>query len=188
MAVSWFSTPDSVDAVLEFYERAFAEQKRHPVTQKVSDSIGYVAWLEEMPDAGLAGGAMHMVSVMKQFSQTMVLLSASRPDLFMASSTQLPEGLKLPPEATAPQSIQMSEDESSNEVIHTQVLNTSSATVVHFFESQFKEKGYSIGQPSPSLLVASKASTTVTVAVQQQAAHSSVVLTYERRAPQETAP
>jgi hypothetical protein len=194
MSVSWFSTQDPASTVLDFYEKAFAADGRRPVAHRTSDTMGYVAWFEEQPDAGnAAAGVLHMVSAMKQFSQTIVLISASRPDLAMSARPRLPDGLELPPNSSAPQSVQMGEEQLANEVIYSRTLNTSPSEVVTFFQRQFQDRGFTLtdssSSPTQASVTGQKGPTTVVVAVRAEGSHSSVVLTYERRAtPQEVGP
>lgn len=191
-SISWFATDDPTAVVLDYYERAFAAEGRHPISGKLSDDMGYVAWLEELPDSGTAGGVLHMISAMKQYRQTYVLVSASRPDLALANRPRLPEGLELPPASTSPQVVDMGETNFANQVVYSRTLNTTPADVVSFYERQFKERGFTVTDSSSSAAQASitglKEGTTVVVAARSEGGHSSVVLTYERRggsAPQE---
>jgi hypothetical protein len=190
MTVSWFSVEDPTPVVLDFYKRAFAAEGRHVVADQVGQNMGYVAWLESIPDAGGTGvGVLHMVSAMKQFSQTIVLVSASRPDLAMGQPI-LPEGLELPPASSPPQVVQMGEESQSNEVVYSRTTKSTPRDVVAFFEKQFKDRGFSISELVNSTLESSvtgqKGPLTVVVAVRSEGVDSSVVMTYERRkTPQE---
>jgi hypothetical protein len=185
MSVSWFSVQDPAPVVLDFYKKAFAAEGRDVVAQQMGENMGYVAWLETQPDAGgTAAGVLHMVSAMKQFSQTIVLVSASRPDMSMGQPV-LPEGIELPPASSAPQLVQMGEESLANEVVYTRTTKTTPHDVVTFFEKQFKDRGYSILETVNSTTEASvtgqKGPLTVVVAARSEGDDSSVVLTYERR-------
>jgi hypothetical protein len=183
-SISWFATDDSTAAVLDFYERAFVAEGRRPVAHRMSADMGYVAWLEELPDAGLGGGVLHMISAMKQFSQTYVLVSASRPDLAFSNRPRLPEGLELPPASTSPQIVDMGESKFASQVIYSRTMNTTPGDVVSFFERQFKDRGFTVTETSSSAAQASitgqKNGSTVVVAARLEGGHSSIVLTYER--------
>ena len=188
--MSWFSVTDPAAVVLDFYKKAFAAQGREVVAQQMGENMGYVAWLEKQPDAGgTAAGVLHMVSAMKQFSQTIVLVSASRPDMAMGQPT-LPEGIDLPPASSSPQLVEMGEESQAHEVVYTRVTKTTPHDVVTFFEKQFKERGYSIletvNSTSEASVTGQKGPLTVVVAARAEGDDSSVVLTYERRqAPQQ---
>ncbi len=192
MAISWFSTQDSAATVLDYYERAFNAEGRRPVAQRLSADMGYVAWLDEHLDGGTAAGVLHMVSAMRQFSQTIVLVSASRPDIAMNTRPKLPDGLSLPPASTRPQVVNMGETGFASEVVYSRTLNTSPGDVVSFFDRQFKEQGFSVidssTSPAQASVTAQRGTTTVVVAARLEGSHSSVVLTYERRTPQEVSP
>ncbi|MFT3709596.1 MAG: hypothetical protein QM817_18360 [Archangium sp.] len=191
-SISWFSTPDPASRVLDFYESAFAAEGRRPVAHRLSPDMGYVAWLEELPDAGLGGGVLHMISAMKQFKQTYVLVSASRPDLALGVRPRLPEGLELPPASTTPQIVDMGESKFANQVIYTRTMNTTPGDVVSFFERQFKDRGFSVTDTSSSAGQASitgqRDGSTVVVVARLEGGHSSVVLTYERAGGSEPQP
>lgn len=191
MSISWFSTGDSTETVLKYYERAFRAEGRRPFTHRRGE-MGYVAWLDAHHDGGLAGGVLHMVSAMKQFNQTIVLVSASRPDMAMNSSPRLPEGFTLPPSATQPQIVQMGEGPASNEVAYSRAVNQSPGAVVEFFARQFKERGFDVLEqsqtPEQGGISATKGSITIVVAVRAEGAtDSSIVISYDRQtaSPQE---
>lgn len=192
MAISWFSTQEPASTVLDFYERAFNAEGRRPVAHRYSEDMGYVAWLDEHNDGGTAAGVLHMVSAMKQFSQTIVLISASRPDIAMNTRPMMPDGLVQPPASTDPQVVNMGETGFASEVVYSRTLNTSPGEVVSFYEKQFKERGFDVTETTSSAAQASvtavREGTTVVVAARLEGSHSSVVLTYERRAPQEVSP
>lgn len=192
MAVSWFQTDDSTDAVLSFYERAFAEQNQVYVSHRYNERLGYVAWLERLSgvDAGPAHGVMHMVSASKEGSRTVVLLSASRPDLMMEAQPTLPEGLVLPEGTEAPQVIQMGEGAGSREVVYARTLGQAPSEVVRFFDSQLRRTGWAIVEEAPGgeqqALVARRKGSTVVVSVQAEGVHSSLMLTVssEQQSPE----
>lgn len=104
MAVAWFTTEDSVDEVLAFYEVGFIKDKRPYVTHRYGERSGYIGWLQlDKPialsdEAGLStfDGVMHLVSVMREGRQTAVLLSASRPLALLDNPTLLPPNIELP--------------------------------------------------------------------------------------------
>lgn len=112
MAISWFTTGDSVDKVLGFYEEAFAAANLLYTSHRYSDRRGYVSWFEhdysddKAPVFGK--GVMHMVSVTREGEQTTVLVSATEPQKILENLTPLPAGVKLPPGAT-PQVLNLSE-------------------------------------------------------------------------------
>jgi hypothetical protein len=111
MAISWFETGDSVEDVLGFYERAFAEGKVAYTSHRFSALRGYVSWFEhdysdEQPVFGK--GLLHMVSVTREGEHTTVLVSVSEPQKILENLTPLPSGVRLPP-GTVPQVMNLSE-------------------------------------------------------------------------------
>jgi hypothetical protein len=187
MSVSWFQTDDSPDAVLSFYERAFASANVEYTSHRYNQRLGYVAWLERLGgmDAGVAHGILHMISASKEGSRTVVLLSASRPDLLMEAVPELPEGIILPPSTSSPQVIQMGEGAGTREVVYARTLNTPTADVVAYFDAQLKQAGWEVvdeaAGPNQRSLVGKRAGTTLVVNVQADGVDSSIILTFSRQ-------
>ncbi len=190
MAISWFQTKDPPSVVLDFYSKAFSEMKHDSAVQLFSPTMGYVGWMEETTDGG--PGLLHMVSVTRQYSNTMVLLSASRPEGILNQKALLPGGLKLPPGASKPQMVKLGEGGLSNDVVYSRVSNMTGPDLVSFFERQFKEGGYAITESTATAaqfsVVGQKEGMSVVVAARNEGPHLSVVLTYSRQSPQETFP
>jgi hypothetical protein len=185
VSVSWFATTQSLPAVLNFYADAFHKEGRKPVRQQFSKDLGYVAWLDEHFDAGIGAGVLHMVTVTKQGSQTMVFLSASRPDMAMASGPpSLPEGLVLPPQSTQPQTVNLGEDAQANRVVYFRNAELKPAQMMAFFEQQLKKLGFTVApvkeQSNQVAVSGQKGSATVVVAAQTETTGSSVVITFAR--------
>ncbi len=100
-AVSWFETQDKVEAVLKFYEKAFAAEKHNTVTGRPSPYRGFVAWFEHQYDADgkkvFGEGTLHMVTVSDENSRRMVFLSATEPmRLLEDQAAALPGGVRVP--------------------------------------------------------------------------------------------
>ncbi len=182
MVVSWFSTVDPPERVLAFYAKAFEAEHRVAVAQQFSPTMGYIGWMEDAADGG--AGLLHMVSVSKQYTQTMVLLSASHPETLLDNHAVLPGGLTLPPYSSSPQMVKMGEGDLANDVIYARVSNMSGPEVVSHFERQFKERGFTITESGSTAaqfsVVGTKAGTTIVVGARNEGAHISIVLTYSR--------
>lgn len=189
MAVSWFQTEDSPDAVLSFYEKTFSAKNQEYVSHRYSERIGYVAWLERLGgmDAGIAHGIMHMVSASKEGSRTVVLLSASRPDMLMEAQPKLPEGIVLPEATEPPQVVQMAEGAGTREVVYARTLNQPPSDVVDFFDTQLKKSGWDVVEEAAGTdqraLVGKRGGTTVVVNAQADGVHSNLILTFSRQQP-----
>ena len=187
MSVSWFETLDSPDAVLSFYERQYAGQNREYVSHRYNERLGFVAFLERLGgvDAGLAHGIMHMVSASKEGQKTVVLLSASRPDMLMEAEPALPEGVKLPEATEAPQLVQMGEVMGSREVVLARTLNKSPSDVVEFFAAQLKQAGWQVmdeaAGPEQKSLVGKRGRTTLVVNASPDGVDSNLMLTFNRQ-------
>lgn len=190
MAVSWFQTIDPPDRVLAYYAKAFEAENRVAVAQQFSPTMGYIGWMEDAPDGG--AGLLHMVSVSKQYSHTMVLLSASYPEAILDGQVTLPGGLRLPPNSSKPQMVELGEGAMANDVVYARVSNMSGPDFVSFFERQFKERDFAITETTATAaqfsIVGAKAGTTIVVAARNEGAHLSIVITYSRNQPQEALP
>ncbi|MCC6334742.1 MAG: hypothetical protein IT380_12255 [Myxococcales bacterium] len=187
MSVSWFQTQDSPDAVLSFYEKAFAAKSMLYTSHRYNHRLGYVAWLERLggKDAGAAHGIMHMISASLEGSKTVVLLSASRPDLMMEARPKLPEGITLPEATEAPQVIQMGEGVGTREVVYARTLNKPPSEAVSFFDAQLKKGGWEVVEEATGgdqrALVGKRAGSTVVVNAQADGVHSNLILTFSRQ-------
>jgi hypothetical protein len=190
MAVSWFQTVDPPDRVLAYYAKAFEAENRVAVAQQFSPTMGYIGWMEDAPDGG--AGLLHMVSVSKQYSRTMVLLSASYPEMILDNQVALPGGLQLPPNSSKPQMVKLGEGAMANDVVYARVSNMSGPDFVSFFERQFKERDFAITESTSTAaqfsIVGAKAGTSIVVGARNEGAHLSVVITYSRNQPQEAFP
>jgi len=123
LMASWFATRDQPEQVIEHYEYTYLDAGIPIVSHMFSRDMGYVAWLEEERiDGGLAEGVVHMISVIKNTptsTETIVLLSASRPQRLLDGNRNLPAGLILPAEARAPQVVQMAMEGKTRSIITT---------------------------------------------------------------------
>ena len=151
MAVAWFATDDAIEDVIAFYEAAFSKQKLLFVSHRYNARSGYVGWLEpdrnsSMADAGLLmlDGVMHLISVLKERNQTVVLLSASRPLQILDGVAALPPGVVLPPWAENPKVFDLGEGKLSQTTLFTQVHEHKAAEVDTWMRDSLKQQGWSI--------------------------------------------
>jgi len=123
LMASWFATRDQPEQIISHYEYTYLDAGIPIVSHMFSRDLGYVAWLEEeRVDGGLAEGIVHMVSVIKNTptsTETIVLLSASRPQRLLDGNRNLPAGLVLPTEARPPQVVQMAMEGKTRSIITT---------------------------------------------------------------------
>ncbi len=112
MAISWFTTQDSMEDVLGFYERAFEDANLIYTSHRYSDRRGYVSWFEhDLSDEKtpvFGKGIMHMVTVSREGQNTTVMVSATEPQKILEGLTPLPAGVKIPP-GPSPQVLNLSE-------------------------------------------------------------------------------
>lgn len=112
-AISWFTTDDSVDRVLTFYEEAYAGANIMHTSHRFEDKRGYVAWFEKRanPDGGspeFGDGVLHMIFASQEGGSTTVLLSANEPYRMLQRASSLPGGVHLP-DGARPQVLNLGE-------------------------------------------------------------------------------
>jgi hypothetical protein len=152
LAVAWFTTDDSVDQVLAFYEAAFAKLNVHHVSHRYNALQGYVGWLERdnpsepSEDAGLEilAGVMHLVSAMKEGKQTAVLLSASRPMELLDNPTRLPPGVVLPPYADSGKVFDLGDGEMKQTTVWSEVRGRPLPEIEAWMRENLKQHGWKI--------------------------------------------
>ena len=189
MSVAWFETPVSADDVLDFYVKAFAADGRQVIDHRLASGMGYVGWLEraEIPDGGFneVEGIMHLISTVPQHGQTMVFISASRPDLLLAQQPQLPDGVQLPEHSTSPQLIELGESAGTNTMVHSEVIGASPSETIGWFEGDLRRKGFAVertekGDEEGSLL-ARRNATLLVVTARRDGANVSLGLAFEKQ-------
>ena len=151
MAVAWFSTSDSVDQVLSFYERAFARAGHVYAVHRFNARTGYAGWMQPdragaYADAGLAmlDGVMHVASVLREGHTTVVLLSAARPTSLMGDNARMPAGLTLPPWADPPQVFDIGEGALSQATVFSEVKGHAAEEVDQWLRTHLKQQGWEI--------------------------------------------
>lgn len=188
--ISWFQTDDSPDTVLQFYAKEFAADRRVSVIEQYSPDVGYIGWMEHATDGG--AGLLHMVSVMKQYRKTMVLLSASQPELLLDQSSKLPGGLPIPDGASSPQVVKLGEGPLANDMAYARVSNMTGQQVVDFYEKFFREARFDdIGTASDenrNTVSARKADMKIIVSTRNEGSYVNLIITYVRQTPQEAMP
>jgi hypothetical protein len=121
LSASWFATRDGPGAVISHYQAVYTDAGFPFVSHLFTPYQGYVAWLEEDgPDAGPGEGIIHMVSAIRNTPddhETIVLLSASRPQRLLDAAPRLPDGVVLPEGAAEPQSVRMAFEGTSRTIL-----------------------------------------------------------------------
>lgn len=196
LAVSWFTTPDSLTQVLRFYDTAFEKLGVVHVTHAFNQRMGYAAWLEApAPDAGFGEGTLHMVSVAQQPRESLVFLSSSNPlELMQAQAPQLPPGMSLPPIARRPHVVDLSEEGMTRLNVFSEVPGTPREELEQFYVRAFQQGGWDVPErnvgPDRTSLTATRGGVTQNVLISQSNGGSQLLLTYDerlqRRAPGST--
>lgn len=124
MVASWFATRDQPEQIISFYEYTYLDAGMPIVSHMFNRDTGYVAWLEEEKsvDGGIAEGIVHMISVLKNTphsTETMVFLSATRPQRILDGNRHVPPGLVLPADSQTPQVVQMALEGKTRSIVTT---------------------------------------------------------------------
>lgn len=145
LLASWFATRDQPEQIIEFYEYTYIDAGIPIVSHMFNQDMGYVAWLEEEPsDGGIAEGIIHMVSVLKNTptsTETMVFLSASRPQRLLDGKSNVPPGLVLPSDTQPPQVVQMALEGKTRSIVTTRRRGEVNGTVEEIV-AQMKKDGW----------------------------------------------
>ncbi|MGV3621853.1 MAG: hypothetical protein ACO1OB_13600 [Archangium sp.] len=188
--ISWFQTEDPVEKVLDFYALEFKRANKVIALEQYSKDMGYVGWMEYQPDGG--AGLLHMVSAMKQYRKTMVLLSASQPELLLENNSKLPGGLPLPDNASTPQVVKLGEGPLANDMAYSRVSNMTGQQVVDFYEKFFKDNRFeeigTANEENRNTVSAQKDGQRVIVSARNEGSYLNLVITYIRQSPQEAMP
>ncbi len=148
-AISWFSTPDSLDGVLSYYEREYSSSGVLYVTHRWDRRRGYVSWFESAharDDGGVppsTEGVLHMVSASQEGGQTMVFLSATEPEKLLAQVPVLPLGARLPPGA-APQVLDLGEVGQQRATIFAEYHRAGRDAMADELTTLLRESGWAI--------------------------------------------
>jgi predicted RNA binding protein YcfA (HicA-like mRNA interferase family) len=96
VSASWFTTADSPDAVLAFYENAFGSEE-HVSSFRDGEGLGYVAYRldRDLADGGV-DSVLRMVTVVPRPGENLVLVSNSQPQRVLEAAPVLPDGVALP--------------------------------------------------------------------------------------------
>lgn len=174
MNVAWFSTHDSAQQVLAFYEKAFVADDRAVVSHRYSDAIGYVGWVEATHES------LHMVSVVRQGDETVVLISRTDPQQFFDKPRQLPNGVLLPPGAEPPQIIELSELSLDRRTIYARAPNLEPAAAKAFFVRELPKLNWSVSEDDDGL-VAKKENSTQVIGLAAQGEGTRILITLDAR-------
>ena len=186
MMASWFSTRDQPEQIMAHYEDTYLDAGVPIVSHMFSRDMGYVAWLEEEhgDDGGLAEGIVHMISVIKNTptsTETIVLLSASRPQRLLDGNRNLPAGLVLPTEARAPQVVQMAMEGKTRSIITT-VRHGELKVTVDEIVSLMRKDGWAVedlmASPGSRSFIGRKAGVSQSVSATANEASGEVSLMY----------
>jgi hypothetical protein len=190
MAISWFETGDSVDAVLSFYENAFNESQIMFTSHRYNQKRGYVSWFEHAlnpngPLPAFGKGVLHMVSATREGERTQVLLSATEPQKILENVNPLPAGIRIPTGST-PQVINLSEIGQQRATIIAE-YDFGADRLVEALEQVWKDDGWQVierGETMGALqLTAAMNERHQTVVIEGRGAKSQLVITVEERSP-----
>jgi hypothetical protein len=178
IAVAWFTTADTPQAVLDFYQGALVDAGLPPVQHRYNANAGYVGYL--MPDTQ----QMHTVSVMAQGGETVVLVSAGRVDAFIANQGDVPPGVPLPPGTPQPMVLAFREEGRVRHTIVAELEPEQLPGLRAFYQQALEPKGWRLeeeaeGASGPQFLFR-RGSSQLSAAAQREEANVRLYLTLEQ--------
>jgi hypothetical protein len=195
-AISWFTTGDSVDQVLGFYEQAYRAANLMHTAQRW-ERRGYVSWFEyrkrEDGSLGPGDGVLHLVAAMNEGSQTIVLVAATDPKKLLESMAPLPAGVSLPPGAGRTQVINLGEAGHERSSVFAPYAHLGREALATALEASLTSGGWVVEErghtPDGKLTLVARRGTTLQLAVvagsKQQ---SQVLISLEPSAPSKGPP
>lgn len=171
-AISWFTTGDSVDQVLGFYQQAYrAANLMHTAARW--ERRGYVSWFEhrqsEDGSAGPGDGVLHLVAAMNEGSQTIVLVAATDPKKLLQSMAPLPAGVSLPPGAGRTQVINLGEAGQERSSVFAPYAHLGREALATALEASLASGGWVVEErghtPDGKLTLAARRGSTLQLAV-----------------------
>ena len=138
MKIAWFTTPDSIDQVLSFYEQRFAQAHRLPIRHRYNVNAGYVGYLD------VNNEKLHLITAIRNLHDTLVFPSSSYPGQFLQSEGKLPEGVPVLPRANGSVVIDFDEGHNARQSYFATVGDRTVAEVAEFYKLQFALNGWSI--------------------------------------------
>lgn len=200
MKVAWFATQDSPSEVMAFYERVSAADDRMVVTHQFGDRIGYVGWVDRAEahrpsDGGevrlLPRSPLHLISVIGQRRETLVLISRTEPSQFFEKPVALPQGVLLPPSAEPPQIIEQAEFSLDRRTIYTRARGLSLEQTKAFYSRELGRAGWSVHDAAEgdgrASLVVKRGSATQVITLAPEGEHTRILLTLDARPAPEMA-
>ncbi len=151
-ASAWFSTEDSVDEVLSFYDNAFLPLDTIRVSHRFSETAGYSGFYE-LPDFSaeddggsveFMDGRVHLVSAVRSGSQTHVFISNNQPEGFLAATRSPIGGIEFPAGAGTPQVLTVGEGEMKKHSAFVVVPGKHVDLVREHFEKVLPRAGWKI--------------------------------------------
>jgi hypothetical protein len=139
MKAAMFSTTDSLETVMEWYQAELEKQKRLTVSQRWGDGAAYVGF--QGPDE-----RMHTVSLMRSGSHTFVFLANSDPEAFLRSKAQRPDGLPQAPNLSNELSFDFSDEGLSRTSYMARSTDMTLPQAVDFYRKGLVDLGWHVEQ------------------------------------------
>ena len=146
MKLAWFTTDDTPDQVLNFYEHWLDREGKAVVSHhfKGKEGSGYAGYFEGAdPD-----GKLHMIAVMRQSGQTLVFPSVSSPTLMVERRGEDLSGLPSPPRTR--RSVSFPLDESGSKAWYSTAKDSTVGEVLQFYKETLPGLGWTIDEASES--------------------------------------
>ena len=131
-----FFTEDSPEQLRAFYEQAFRRRGLHVLSHEFSPFAGYIGYMDWLQEE------LHLISYIRQGSQTMVFPSRSRPSERFEGA-QLPAGVPVHPNVSLAKSIAFLEPEGGHRISYSAtVAGESLESVRQFYKEALAASGW----------------------------------------------
>jgi hypothetical protein len=137
-AIAWFSTPDSVDDVLDWYENTLNEGGIAAFAHRFGPSTGYVAYHRRATDA------MHVVAVMRQGSETLVFPALTQAGNLAQARAEVPAGIPHPGAALHTSVVDVIDGGVKMTTVTGIVELASLAELVAFYQRELAARGWQV--------------------------------------------
>ncbi|MDF1561742.1 MAG: hypothetical protein P1V51_01790 [Deltaproteobacteria bacterium] len=139
MSTGWFTAPDPIEVVQQFYETRLSEAGMQLVSKRFESGIGYVGYREKMTDL------QHTATLIPQGDDsTLVFVStSSAPDVMRSmQEARVPEVLPHPPSATHTAVMGAGVEGIGQQWVTATVPDLTLGQLIEYYEAAFVERGW----------------------------------------------
>lgn len=166
IAAAWFRTRDPAEAVLSFYQGAFADAGIPMVGERTGPSSGYVGYLNPRTRE------VHLITAITEGGETMVFPSVGNVQGLKGSGSTFPEGVPHPKDARAPTVLTFHREGQVEVSVMSTVGAETLRQLVDFYRQAFPAQGWSVDavheQGDEATLEASRGASKITTLLRRR--------------------